>query len=500
MSSFGCYTDSTSTKNIYTNFAAKELHSLHPRSLFKPRPHATNLPSMSQPPGSHSVKNESNVQAYNSSATSPDLASLKGLASEIRGALECLEHHDAIHTCGKAALAILQIRPLEALQLAKDHVQNTPFRDVRKCWLRLYEDASLWRAAELLSDAADAGSNIESRDVFGMDEDDWMSQIVRVLDLGLVVSGGTSRGELYEAVFANLEPFIGQSDISGDISRVFNIDKPEPLATKHSVATASHPSLEEFQIHLNNHMTPLLLLDTINDWPAMKTWQDPTCLLRLTLGGRRCVPIEIGETYTHADWRQEIMPLRRFMHEHLLPVDSKEIGYLGQHNLFHQIPKLQQDIRTPDYCYTAPPETTPASRLGLPAVPPVDEPQKNIWLGPRGTRTPLHTDPYHNIFCQVVGHKYVRLYPPTATESIFPRGEDENGINESNTSEVEIRLDRTQPSNVAVADADRFPLFIAEENYYEAVVGPGECLYIPAGWWHYIESLTASYSVSFWWN
>jgi lysine-specific demethylase 8 len=199
------------------------------------------------------------------------------------------------------------------------------------------------------------------------------------------------------------------------------------------------------------------------------------------------------------------MPLFKFMHDYLSPDDpmdigAKEIGYLGQHNLFHQIPKLQQDIRIPDYCYTAPPETRPASRLDLPAVPPVDEPQKNIWLGPKGTRTPLHTDPYHNIFCQVVGHKYVRLYPPEATETVYPRGEDENGINESNTSSVEIKLDHRQANNVAVQDAESFPLFLAQTNYHEVVVGPGECLYIPAGWWHYIESLTPSSSVSFWWN
>lgn len=447
---------------------------------------------MFQPISSHSVKNESNVQAYTSTPIPPNLAPLRGLANEIRAELKCLEEHDAIHACGKASLAILKIRPLEALQLAKDHVQNTPFRDVRKCWLRLYEDASLWRAAELLDDAADGDSNPEPCNVSDMNEDDWMSRVVRVLDLGLVVSGGTSRGELYEAVFANLDPFVDRSDISEDISRVFNIEQPEPLATKHAVATVSQPSLEEFQMHLNRDMTLLLLTDTINDWPAMEKWQDPTYLLRFTMGGRRCVPVEIGETYTHADWRQEIMSFRKFMHDHLVPVNPMEIGYLGQHNLFHQIPKLQQDIRTPDYCYTVPPGPPPAS--------PVDEPQKNIWLGPKGTRTPLHTDPYHNIFCQVIGYKYVRSYPPAATESVYPRGDDENGINESNTSEVEIRIDRTQPNNVVVEDAESFPLFLAQTNYYEAIVGPGECLYIPAGWWHYIESLTASYSVSFWWN
>jgi hypothetical protein len=452
---------------------------------------------MSQTTRSSSSDDDHNVNTSAHSTDSPDLTTLKFLVEEIRAELNHLQEHETIQACGKAALAILKFNPLEALQLAKDHVQNQPYREVRGCWLRLYEDASLWRAAELLREVSER-SGLASDGV--SEQDDWMSLIVRVLDLGLVVSGGTLRGELYEAIFASLQAFVREEDHAGIISTAFHVLEPRALVSKHVVAIASQPSLEDFQIHLNDHMTPLLLTNTIDDWPAMKAWQDPAHLLRLTLGGRRCVPVEIGETYTHADWRQEIMPLRKFMHDYLLPDEPKEIGYLGQHNLFHQIPTLQQDIRTPDYCYTAPPEATPSSRLGLPPVPPVDEPQKNVWLGPKGTRTPLHTDPYHNIFCQVVGYKYVRLYPPEATESVYPRGVDENGINESNTSEVEIRLDDKRESNVAAEEGERFPLFLAQEGYYEAIVGPGECLYIPAGWWHYIESLTASYSVSFWWN
>jgi hypothetical protein len=424
---------------------------------------------------------------------------LKYLASEIRKELQdSEENNDAIHACGKAALSILHSRPLEALQLAKDHIQYQPYRDVQRCWLRLYEDASLWQAAELLCDAAEgrslgAGKTSE-------ESDDWMSHVVKVLDLGLIVSGGTFRGELYEAVFANLEPFVEQLDIDDSTPTSFKVERPTTLNSEHLVPTASEPSLEAFQLHLDNHTTPLLLTGVIADWPATTTWRDPTHLLRLTLGGRRCVPIEIGETYTHADWRQEIMPFSEFMDKYLLPTQPKEIGYLGQHNLFHQIPALQREIRTPDYCFSAPPETTPTSRLGLPPVPPVDGPQRNVWLGPKGTRTPLHTDPYHNIFCQVLGYKYVRLYPPEATESVCPRGVDENGINESNTSMVEIKFDPGVEGNVIMEDGEAFPRFGEWREFREVIVGPGECLYIPAGWWHYIESLTTSYSVSFWWN
>ena len=224
------------------------------------------------------------------------------------------------------------------------------------------------------------------------------------------------------------------------------------------------------------------------------------CIRDSTNNGQRCVPIEIGTSYTHADWRQEIVPFIDFMRKYLLPDQPEEIGYLGQHNLFAQIPAFGKEVRTPDCCFSTPSETMPVSRAGLGVVPPVDEPQRNAWLGPKGTRTPLHTDPYHNIFCQVVGCKYVRLYPPEATEAVYPRGIDENGVNESNTSQVDFKLNLSAANNIVVEDEAHFPLFRRETSYVEAIVGPGECLYIPAGWWHFVESTTTSFSVSFWWN
>ena len=99
--------------------------------------------------------------------------------------------------------------------------------------------------------------------------------------------------------------------------------------------------------------------------------------------------------------------------------------------------------------------------------------------------TPLHTDPHHNLLCQVVGSKYVRLYHPSHSHHLYPRGDSLH----SNASRVS--LDRP--------DHGRFPLF-TDAPFAECLLRPGQMLYIPPGWWHYVRSLSASMSVSFWWE
>ncbi|KAH9838186.1 Clavaminate synthase-like protein, partial [Teratosphaeria destructans] len=142
--------------------------------------------------------------------------------------------------------------------------------------------------------------------------------------------------------------------------------------------------------------------------------------------------------------------------------------------------------------------------------PPPDEPPPppllNAWLGPRGTKTPLHTDPHQNVLCQVVGYKYIRLYPPHESARLYPLGVDDNGLCMDNTSSIDIARVRRPPLGLeteVVGAAEeihtRYPLF-ADAEFVEGILAPGECLYIPLGWWHYVESLSTSFSVSFWWN
>ncbi len=48
-------------------------------------------------------------------------------------------------------------------------------------------------------------------------------------------------------------------------------------------------------------------------------------------------------------------------------------------------------------------------------------------------------------------------------------------------------------------NSERFPDFEGLVHA-DCVLEPGEMLYIPPKWWHYVKSLSVSFSVSFWWQ
>ena len=58
-------------------------------------------------------------------------------------------------------------------------------------------------------------------------------------------------------------------------------------------------------------------------------------------------------------------------------------------------------------------------------------------------------------------------------------------------TKLQVDLDRP--------DCGAFPEF-ATLPFVECVLEPGQMLYVPPQWWHYVKALTISFSVSFWWQ
>ncbi|ADO72771.1 Transcription factor jumonji [Stigmatella aurantiaca DW4/3-1] len=106
----------------------------------------------------------------------------------------------------------------------------------------------------------------------------------------------------------------------------------------------------------------------------------------------------------------------------------------------------------------------------------------NMWLGPAGTITPLHRDLVDNALAQVFGRKRLMLFPPGQSKFLYTW---------SNSKLVDgARVDPDHP------DLEQFPLF-ARARGIPCTLEPGEMLFIPAGWFHKVCSLTPSLSISF---
>eukprot|EP01134_Creolimax_fragrantissima_P008355 CFRG8355T1 len=246
------------------------------------------------------------------------------------------------------------------------------------------------------------------------------------------------------------------------------------------------PSLEGFLVKYLNSETPVIITGAMEHWPALneRKWSIQSLYHRF---GHRSVPVEIGSKYTDEDWTQRIMTLGDFLIQYLNP-NVQEKGYLAQHNIFDQIQELRFDVAVPDYCYLEP--TTAEEKTGdslheNQKVGDMGDVRLNAWLGPADTVSPLHYDTDHNMFCQVMGAKYLRLFSPQMTECLYPFQDHLL----SNTSQI-------KSENV---DLNEFPQYRNADGW-ECVVGPGEMLYIPQGWWHYVRSVQPSFSCSFWWK
>ncbi|CEM25725.1 unnamed protein product [Vitrella brassicaformis CCMP3155] len=357
---------------------------------------------------------------------------------------------------------------------AWERLHSGPYKDVSLSCRQLYGLTCLIQSSlhltSLKSDAPRPSDQDEQQ----------LQEAFRAVDLGLIMGGEGPQRQLLLDLANHLQQLSEQWDEAEPPAKRQRTQGPlEPSVAIPTAASASsiptldaEPDLETFLVQFFLPKKPVLLRGVFRSWPAVDKWRDFSYLRKVA--GRRTVPVEIGSSYIEDDWTQRLMPLREFLDTYIATQadhPSAAVAYMAQHTLFDQVPQLAADIPIP--AITACGDTSTLIRMA--------------WIGPKGTVSPLHTDPYENLFAQVRGAKYVRLYSPEETPRLYPF---KKGIL-TNTSSVQADI------RDGSVDAAKFPEF-GKASYVDCEVGAGDALFIPKGWWHFIKSLDASISVSFW--
>ena len=206
---------------------------------------------------------------------------------------------------------------------------------------------------------------------------------------------------------------------------------------------------------------PVVLTGLVDHWPALTRWT--LDYLEATVGDAM---VELqGERDSAGDYEEAkdrhrgLAPLREVIAA-IRAVDASNDFYLAAYNdgtNKHALARLWDDLG-------------PVSVLRQES-----ERDGFFWFGPKGTLTPFHHDLTNNLLVQVMGRKKVQLVPS------WEVGRMKNAVH---------CFSGREPAEWDGEDPSLPPRL-------ECTIGPGDALFLPIGWWHHVEALDVSISMSF---
>ncbi|XP_028846595.1 HSPB1-associated protein 1 homolog [Denticeps clupeoides] len=235
-------------------------------------------------------------------------------------------------------------------------------------------------------------------------------------------------------------------------------------------------SPEEARGIVESLQQPAVFLDMTGDWPGLSWTADNLRLflgdrtLRFRMGRRQTDTSPLFETqcsYVDANLKEFLCwtsgqkgtctgPFCDYLiSDYWAYADYKYIAFLFKDN-----EDMFKDVVWSDFGY-----------------PGINGAASTLWLGTEGANTPCHMDSYGcNLILQVQGRKRWHLFPPEDTKRLYPTRipYEESSV----FSQV----------NVLQPDLDMFPGF-REARAHVVTLQPGQVLFVPRHWWHYVESV-----------
>lgn len=216
------------------------------------------------------------------------------------------------------------------------------------------------------------------------------------------------------------------------------------------------------------------------------------------------VQLELGGHYmksTHSIVHVSITDvLEKFMHEE---IDSDNLfeWYLAQAEVKDMFPFLYENYKEGANDPKLLPQAVRTTGKGTLY-------RNNLWLSGEypNSSSPMHHDPFQNLLIQCYKEKHVLLFHPDAAEGLYPA----LGTVQKNTSTIDfdaLNLDLMKEENYADTNeyanlVKEHPEFAKHALQYMRVpitLQPGDALFIPFKWWHYMRADRASLSTNYWW-
>lgn len=228
-----------------------------------------------------------------------------------------------------------------------------------------------------------------------------------------------------------------------------------------------HLSVETFRERYLPQGIPVIINNALNDWPLFNMSREQSLAYFAELQGITRHGDYAAKTFsTERDFRSTSMAefIARLDDPTLAADSDRPAVYMGNNVVPEQLIAL---IRYPDYF--------PRELYIKP----------RIWIGPKGTLTPLHRDDSDNLFAQVWGQKSFILAAPHHREALGTWSTSEQGGLEGCAFNPNSPDYETYPQAQAV-------------QLYRIVLEAGDLLFLPDGWFHEVASVTTSLSVNFW--
>jgi len=225
-------------------------------------------------------------------------------------------------------------------------------------------------------------------------------------------------------------------------------------------------SRQEFLDGYYSTNRPVVMTGAMDDWRAMTRWTDMELKRRF---GDRVIEVQANRD-SDANYELNQVKLKNEMRfgeyiDLIQTVGETNNYYITANNSGKNkeaLGELWDDIVVfPEYLR----DDDPANR-GF------------FWFGPKGTVTPLHHDLTNNFMAQVRGRKLVRLIAPYELPNLYNNRHCYSAV------------------DLGTVDLQKFPLF-KNVTVIDVVIGAGDLLFLPVGWWHYVRGLDVSITMTF---